>query len=188
MKQPKFALFFLFSALLITIFSCTKTGPVGATGATGPTGPTGPAGGTGATGPQGDTGVANVQYSKWINITWTKAPDASAVSNFITAPAITNQIVDSGIVLVYMKDSITNSPFLLPYIVSNAISSFVIQFSLQNNGGGFTISGSTPSPNPFGAADLHPKAQVRYVVVPPGVAISSSISYEKLSKMLNIEN
>ena len=185
MKQSKFASFFLLAAIIVTIFACTKTGP---TGATGPTGPTGPTGGTGPTGPQGDTGVANVRYSQWINITWTKAADASAFSNLITAPAITSQIIDSGIVLVYMKDSSNNSPFLLPYTVSSTVTTFVIQFKIQNNGGAISITGSAPSPNPIGVADVYQKAQVRYVVVPPGVAIPSSISYEKLSKMLNIVN
>lgn len=185
MKQPKFAPLLLMAVILVTVFACSKTGPSGATGATGPTGP---AGGTGPTGPQGDTGVANVQYSQWINITWTKAADASAVSDPINAPSITGQIIDSGIVLVYMKDSSNNQPFLLPYAVSNAITQFFIEFSIKNNGGGLTIFGTAPSIDPIGVADLYPQAQIRYVVVPPGVAISTNISYEKLASMLNIVN
>jgi len=190
MKQPKFAKSFLLAATLVTVFACTKTGPTGATGATGATGPTGPTGATGATGAQGDTGVANVQYSQWTDIIWTKAPSGSAVSQQISAAAITGQILDSGFVLVYIRaDSSVNSPDLLPYtaFVSGS-AAFVIESVFQADGGGLTIQSSTPIGIPLGAADIYPNAQVRYIVVPPGVAIPSSISYQKIYQMLHIVN
>lgn len=187
MKQPKFASLFLLAVILITIFACTKTGPQGATGATGATGPTG---GAGPTGPQGDTGVANVKYSQWTDVIWTKAPSGSAVSNLITAKGITSQILDSGIVLVYMRpDSATFSPFLLPYTqLISGEATFIIEAVFQSGGGGLTIQASTPVGVPVGAADIYPNAQVRYIAVPPGVAIPTNISYERIARMLNIVN
>jgi hypothetical protein len=187
MKQPKFASLLVIAAILFTVFACTKTGPTGATGPTGPTGGTGP---TGPTGPQGDTGVANVQYSQWTDIIWTAAPSGSATSQQISAKAITSQILDSGFVLVYIRsDSSVNSPYQLPYtaLVSGE-ATFVIEAVFQSGGGGLTIQASTPTGVPVGAADIYPNAQVRYIAVPPGVAIPTDISYEKISKMLNIVN
>jgi len=190
MKQSKFATFFLLAAILATVFACTKTGPTGATGATGPTGPTGPTGGTGATGPQGDTGVANVQYSQWTDIVWTKDPSGSATSQQISATGITNQILDSGFVLVYLRpDSSINSPYMLPYTAFvSGQAAFVIEAVFQSGGGGLTIQASTPIGIPLGAADIYPNAQVRYITVPPGVAIPTNISYEKISSLLHIVN
>jgi hypothetical protein len=184
MKQPKFTSLFLLAAILVTVFACSKTGPPGATGATGP------AGGTGPAGPQGDTGVANVKYSPWIDVIWTAAPTAAASSQQVSAAAITNQILDSGFILVYMRpDSSINSPYLLPYTAFvSGQAAFVIEAVIQAGGGNFAIQASIPIGIPLGAADIYPHAQVRYIVVPPGVAIPSNISYEKISKMLHIVN
>jgi hypothetical protein len=185
MKQPKFASFLLLAAILFTVFACTKTGPIGATGATGPTGGTGS---TGPTGPTGDTGVANVKYSQWTDIVWTKTPSGSATSQQISAAGITIQILDSGFVLVYLRsDSLSHAPYFLPYTAFvSGDASFVIEPVFQ--AAGLTIQASTPIGIPLGAADIYPKAQVRYIAVPPGVAIPSNISYERISKMLNIVN
>jgi hypothetical protein len=190
MKQPKFASLFLLAAILVTVFACTKSGPTGGTGATGPTGPTGPAGGTGPAGPQGDTGVANVRYSQWTDIIWTKAPTGAATSQQIVATGITNQILDSGFVLVYLRpDSSINSPYLLPYTAFvSGQAAFVVEAVIQAGGGSLALQASIPVGIPLGAADIYPNAQVRYITVPPGVAIPSNISYEKISRMLNIVN
>jgi hypothetical protein len=187
MKQPKYAPLLMLAAILFTIFSCTKTGPTGAIGATGPAGGTG---GVGPAGPQGDTGVANIKYSQWVDVAWTAAPSGAATSQQITAAGITSQILDSGFVLVYLRpDSSINSPYLLPYTAFvSGQASFVIEAVFQVNGGGLTIQSSIPVGVPLGAADIYPNAQVRYIAVPPGVAIPTDISYEKISKMLNIVN
>jgi len=189
MRQLKFASLLLIAAILFTVFSCTKTGPVGATGATGATGPTGGTGSTGPTGPKGDTGVANIKYSQWLKVTLHKTTSGGATSDLVVTPAITGQILDSGIVLVYMRPDSTSSPFSLPYtqFLGNDVL-FTVEAVFQLGGGGITIAASTPIGAPVGAADIYSDPQIRYVVVPPGVAIPSSISYEKISKMLNMEN
>lgn len=92
-------------------------GPTGATGATGATGPQGPAGPTGATGetgaqgPQGADGNANVQSFLLTN-------RSVALTGFTTfsIPAITQEIVDQGLVLVYFRISGSGTGyFSLPY-------------------------------------------------------------------------
>jgi hypothetical protein len=188
MKHKKFTVVSsLFAAVCLIIFSCTKTGP---TGPQGTQGVAGQAGTPGSQGAQGDTGVANVQYSQWIDISWiisTNVPGA-CYTNSIAAPAITGQIIDSGIVLVYLRyDSSTNTPNQLPYTFGQvAATSFTIQFSLQT--GGLIISSTAPATGTFGAADIDPNAQIRYVVVPPGVSLGNDYTYERIVPRLKMPN
>jgi len=191
MKHSKLVRLLLLAAFTFTVFACTKTGPTGATGATGPSGPAGSNGSTGATGATGDTGVANVKYSNWYQITWHTDGSGFAQSDTILAPAINTQIMDSGFVLTYMRADSSSTPFSLPYtqIISGS-ATFVIQAIIQDGGGGLSFQGSIPVGVPVGAADIYPSpgVQIRYIVVPPGVAIPNNISYEKVCKMLNIVN
>ncbi|MES2425644.1 MAG: hypothetical protein V4560_01680 [Bacteroidota bacterium] len=96
------------------------TGAVGSTGATGATGATGVAGATGATGAVGATGSTGATGA---------AGTAAAISSYVftnvgvqilgtstlAVPAITQTIVDQGVVLVYFRNTGTNSWFALPY-------------------------------------------------------------------------
>ena len=194
MKDKKNALvFFTLTALSMILFACTKTGPAGAQGAQGAQGIQGVAGAQGNPGnqgPQGDTGVANVQYSQWIDVEWIRSTNVTGAcyTNAITAPAITGQIIDSGIVLVYIRyDSSTNTPNLLPYTFGqNPATSFTIQFSLQS--GGLIISSTAPSTGTLGAADIDPNAQIRYIVVPPGVSLGNNYNYEYILSRFKILN
>jgi len=96
--------FLLVSLMAIMAVSCDKEGPEGPIG---PEGPVGPAGPTGQTGPPGS---ANVLYSDWVTTTaasWGTANIAlyNAIFNFDRqAPAITDQILNTGLVFVYMRD------------------------------------------------------------------------------------
>ena len=83
---------------LITMVSCTKTGPAGAAGA------------TGATGATGKAGPDSVQYSPWITlVTQEKFFDPyygdTVLVDTITAPGITASILSSGAVLGYLSAS-----------------------------------------------------------------------------------
>lgn len=191
MKHAKFATALsLTAAVLLIISSCTKTGPTGPAGAQGAAGAAGSAGTAGAQGNQGDTGVANVQYSQWADVVWHKSTSTpgAAFSDPITASAITNQILDSGIVLVYLRyDSSTNTPNILPYTFGqNPSTSFTFQFSLEV--GSLSILSTAPNMGSLGAADIDPNAQVRYIIVPPGVAIGSDYTYQKIAAKFKINN
>jgi hypothetical protein len=193
MKHAKFATALALTAAVVLIISCTKTGPTGpagAQGATGAAGSVGAAGAQGNPGAKGDTGVANVQYSEWVDVVWHKSTSTpgAAFSDAIAASAITNQILDSGIVLVYLRyDSSTNTPNILPYTFGqNPSTSFTFQFSLEV--GSLSILSSAPITGSLGAADIDPNAQIRYVIVPPGVAIGSDYTYEKIAAKFKIVN
>jgi len=86
--------------LVLGLSRCSKQGSAGATGATGPQGPVGPQG------PKGDTGIANIVYSKWDS-------SFAGTSAVWTVPAITQGILDSGTVLVYVWQS--GYVYPLPY-------------------------------------------------------------------------
>ena len=89
---------------LLWLGGCSKQGPVGPAGATGPAGPAGP---TGPTGPEGNANVVSMTF-----------PNISVPTNgtyTVTIPAITQSIVDSGVVDVYYKAAYTDEWIPLPY-------------------------------------------------------------------------
>ena len=78
-------------SLLFLLTNCKKGDP-------GPAGAIGPAGPTGAAGP---VGTANIIYSPWANVTFTGS--GTAYSAQITAPGITQSILDKGVVKTYFQ-------------------------------------------------------------------------------------
>ena len=93
MKRNFFPLLVACSFLLVCS-NCKKGDP-------GPAGATGPAGPTGSTGAIGPIGAANVIYSPWANVTFTGS--GTAWSALITAPGVTQDIMDKGVVKTYFK-------------------------------------------------------------------------------------
>ena len=207
-------------------FSCTKEGPEGPTGATGaqgpqggpgpagpqglpgPTGPAGPTGPVGPQGPAGPAGTANVIYSSW----FTYASLGTAIdSNFTdfgsarrairTAPGITASIIDNGIVLSYWRLPGNTAYSLLPYVFPLGTQNVIIT-QLPVVGKIFYISVLT---NPGGPVGLNGSGELRYVIIPGGVAGGrmserateingvvytetqlKSMSYSNLCRLLNI--
>jgi len=78
-------------SFLLLFANCKKGDP----GATGPAGPAGPAG------VAGPIGTANVIYSPWANVTFTGS--GTSYSALITAPGVTQDIMDKGVVKTYFK-------------------------------------------------------------------------------------
>ena len=90
-----------------------QTGQTGSQGPAGPEGPTGPQGPAGPQGPQGPAGEdgANIQSYLLVN----QSVTLTGFTKF-TIPAITQDIVDSGVVLVYFRTTgSTTGYFALPY-------------------------------------------------------------------------
>lgn len=86
-------------------------GPQGPEGPTGPQGPTGPAGPQGPTGSTGADGTMSVKSYLLIN----KSVTLTGFTNF-AIPAITQDIVDSGVVLAYFRTTgSTGAYYALPY-------------------------------------------------------------------------
>jgi len=81
MKRPA-QLFMVLLCLVTSMYSCSKTGATGATGA---------------------TGTANVMYSNWSNLNMSFNTSDSAYEQTITADSLTQAVLDSGLVLSYIK-------------------------------------------------------------------------------------
>ena len=134
---------FLFAGIAWLAIGCSK-------GTTGPQGPVGPA------------GPDSVVHSNWITLNMTKtvsAPGDTIYSQSLSAPAITQRILDSGIILTYLSFVDNNG-------VTNVFSASAY----------FAYEGFSP-----GAIDLisfndYSQSQYRYVVVPGTIAGGNIVS------------
>ncbi|MBN8850907.1 MAG: hypothetical protein BGO55_29595 [Sphingobacteriales bacterium 50-39] len=105
------ASFLCVTVLALSIVSCKKGDP-GPAGATGPAGPAGANGAAGPAGPAGSAGSANVIYSDWFTPTSYTKDTVFGIwgFNYIqTATDITQNILDTGTVIVYAKLNQYNS-------------------------------------------------------------------------------
>jgi hypothetical protein len=145
-------------------------GPAGATGQAGPQGVAGPAGTqgpAGPAGPQGPEGAANVISSDWKSLTWTEAPPFS--TSTVTAPEITESVLNQGTVLLYWRTTPTGTSIkLMPTPVYNTTTGelgYIIDYSIRI--GSLLVFHGVPSGTLSGAATAFPNATVRYIVIPP---------------------
>ena len=120
MKNMKTSIYyFLLIALPLFIISCSKEGPAGPAG---PAGPQGTAGAAGAGGPAGPAGTANVIYSGWLDVAF--LPDTIMVGNVVVdtagyysdlaATKLTNTILSSGDIKVYVNLGTAAAPVVFP--------------------------------------------------------------------------
>jgi len=104
------------------VAACSKDGdqgPIGPQGAQGEQGPAGPQGEDGQDGADGETGTANVIYSDWIVSEFEDDIIATASSFNVDAPELTQEIMDTGVILSYGKDEFAfngTAVYQLPYI------------------------------------------------------------------------
>jgi len=154
-------------SLALAVIACSK-GPTGAQGAQGVQGPQGP---------QGVTGTANVIYSAWFPAdstgwdTLTYAPSYGAYATFDkAAPGITQPIIDSGVVLAYMKgdptSGLSNDVFPLPYSIGIGYGFTDLWDFVLNAPGNirFLYKSDYPwDPGHLGSISF------RYVIIPGGV-------------------
>lgn len=149
----------------------------------GPQGPAGPAGETGAQGPAGPqgptgaTGTANVIYSNWQAAgTWQTVNVFGVNRSYIdiNAPRLTQEILDRGVVLVYVKLTTDNNQVRqLPVTVYAQFTEELIDFSLIVNR---IRVWSTPIKPPVPPSSNY---EFRYVLIPGGQA--GRMSYETLT-------
>ena len=180
MKQKHFLRFPLFTlGVILVLFGCSKQGP---TGATGPQGTQGPAGSAGIAGPKGDTGTANVMYSDWFTPDVYIKDTVFGTYHFYydkAVSAITQELLDSGIVLTYGKlDGYTGSiwpmnqvslmPITLVYKVGATI--YTDSWSALVTAGNLRIQ-FTNDKNYYNS--VSPDNQFRYVIIPGGVKTAS---------------
>jgi hypothetical protein len=160
-----------FLSLVLLATSCQK-------GDTGPEGPQGPAGPAGPQGPKGDTGVANVIYSAWLDVTYQPITDTVAgvvdtVSWFtlIPAPKLSLDILNKGDVKVYINVDIPGDPaiFPLPYFDGEVIINPLYYLN--------TIQLVSNFPANTTGTGANKRRQYRYVLIPGGAAARSNINW-----------
>jgi len=175
----------------LVIASCSKEGPAGPAGAAGPAGPAGPAG---SAGPKGDTGVANVIYSTWLDATYiADTVHNGAVIDTIgfyydaTVPKLTNAILTTGEIKVYLNlgtaatPGIVPLPYFDPYFGISINPTFTTSLiDLYSN-----LNVSTYTDQTSGQK----RQQWRYILIPGGKPARSAIdwnNYAEVKKYLNL--
>lgn len=160
----------LAGVMVVAAVSCTgDRGPVGPEGPEGPQGPTGP------TGPQGPTGTANVIFSAWTTvanmtaITDTIIDGSNLKITHFTAPELTSQILDEGVVLVYLRFS--SGTWNLPYTSDAGGKPNTIDFIAKPG----DIILSRFSFDDSGSVSFSLALQFRYVLIPGGVPAGANI-------------
>jgi hypothetical protein len=148
-------------AVAIVFTSCTKTGQIGLQG------PQGPQGNPGATGSQGNTGTANVIYSEW---------DSSFTGTSVvwSVPAITQGVLDSAVILVYVKQE--TAIFQLPYDNLNGSGFYLNDLMFVGQIQIYCSTGYTLKDFAF-----------RYVIIPGGVAANYvHKDYQEISTLFKL--
>jgi hypothetical protein len=192
------------------------TGPKGDTGLAGTNGTNGAVGATGPAGAVGATGTANVIYSAWIDrpfpgtgsTAWTSGNFGTATrANFptyscsLSAPKLTPEIIDKGVIMVYMKPFAAFIGALpLPHEASsiNSIDSSPLgmRYSFTPLGNGtIVISAKNVYPALSSGTWQTPSTdeQFRYVIIPGGVPAGRTANvdlndYEAVKKYYNLKD
>ena len=123
-------LYVLFFAVMLLVAACSKTGPAGASGAPGPQGPAGP---------------DSVLHAAWITLQMSfdsvqSSTGDSVFSQILPAGSITQQILDSGLVLTYLSyvdstgstQEVNAAPYFNPELFqvgSISLTSYIVNWS-----------------------------------------------------------
>ncbi|SHI52143.1 collagen-like triple helix repeat-containing protein [Pseudozobellia thermophila] len=186
---------------MLAIVSCSKDGEDGDIGPQGPQGEqgsAGPQGEAGAQGEQGEPGTANVIYSDWFDSPIVDDDDnieASTANGTVDVAGLSEELVETGTVLVYGKITSNNNVYALPYLGNQGVSYYyyfdegIINIRLA------TVDGSNIGAPLF---DTY-----RYVLIPGGVEAGdgiggvtskasaidfSTLSYEEVVSRFNISD
>lgn len=194
------------SALL---YSCK--GPAGEAGATGPQGPAGPA---------GPAGSPNVIYSSWFKLNPASSwRDTAAFYSYgsryavKTASAVTQSIIDQGVVLSYAKWTIPAGTTPAQKVMDPQLLPALIEFPVSTTAAAVFGFNFFPAPGKIFytsycyidayalPASLLVDVEYRYIIIPGGVAASriisgpakgytvqqlKSLTYAQASALLNI--
>ena len=189
MKINYSKLFVVLFAITLFLSNCGKKGDPGAPG---------PAGETGAAGPQGskgDTGVANVFYSPWLDVTFlpdtihkgSKIDTLGFYSN-ISAPKLDINILSQGEIKMYVNLQNSKDPAVspLPYVDNFSGISITPTFIVQNINVYSNIDASTVTQS--GIKYL----QYRYIFIPGSSAVQRKMvdfnNYNEVKKFYGIKD
>ncbi|MES1214140.1 MAG: hypothetical protein ABUT20_01385 [Bacteroidota bacterium] len=184
-------------------------GTNGTNGTDGTNGTNGTNGADGATGPQGPAGTANVIYSNWFtNDEFSQGWADSTIYSTLTtdpeniiraikyAPDITDGILDSGLVLSYVRSVSQISPQLLPWNFSfdDGGGLAYYQMNLVPQVGGILYYMTNQTTHSISVTSFAPGSgfSYRYIIIPGGVLATGrrmnpkAMSYSEVCKTYNI--
>jgi len=166
-------------------------GPIGPAGPQGEQGPAGQDGADGQDGAQGETGSANVIYSDWIDSGFENDITDGFDAFNIDAPEITQEILDTGIILVYAR-STTNTIYQVPVTFYGFLNESY--FFRIINAGTLNIGVEGIGTNNIGEPFLNDV--FRYVIIPGGQQTTgkqtppdyTKMSYDEIAKLFGIKD
>lgn len=171
--------------MMLSVIACKK-------GEQGDIGPAGVAGAKGAKGTTGDKGAADSKgmiSSDWIAVKGTDWRISTVANTYFvsyTAPGLTVDIVNKGMIYVYMKQE-TNARMVdgLPYVNITTGLRFYSLIGLSN--GVPTIQFYQSVTPPSSTFSTTTNVSFRYVVVPAGARIANIdwTNYDEVKKALN---
>jgi hypothetical protein len=183
----------------IMIISCKgedgAVGPAGAKGDTGAQGAAGAQGAKGDKGDKGDAGTANVIYSDWIAIPATPFDKGGNYKEYsISAPKITKDVFDKGIVYAYARSGGSASAFQLPFY-NNLQANMVYDCRVRIAQGWFIYNETWAGSGAVNSTWINTEktgyfSHIRYVIIPGGatarVASVDYTDYESVKKYYNL--
>jgi len=130
-------------------------------------------------GDKGDTGTANVQFSNWLDVTFTPAKnsngDTVAWTATLNAAAITKTILDSGTVKVYVNAGTAASPAIFPLPITDLYAlSGVENLNLYFTVGKINLY-ATDDASTFTSSGAK-SWQYRYVIIPGSKNIGGRVN------------
>ncbi len=182
--QSRRSLFSIITAFVLGAFlfvACSaEDGETGPTGPAGPAGPQGAQGDQGPQGEQGDPGTANVIYSDWIDSEFDANIIATGSSFDIDAPDMTQEIIDSGVIMVFGRNiPVIGTPdvFQLPHVSNDNRYFFSAEDAEQ-----LRITVSSTEGASVGTTFFE---DYRYVLIPGGQPATNPVSksYVDFSKL-----
>jgi hypothetical protein len=156
-------------------------GCTGDDGAVGPAGAKGDTGAQGAGGAKGDAGTANVIYSEWLEVPETKTNSANNELKSVdfVAAKITQEIIDNGVILAYVKSGdnqpVTQLSYTTNFWNTNG-TSILGSYSLYANAalGKITFYQRWITPGTIPSEWINFKGSIinrfRYVIIPKGLS------------------
>jgi hypothetical protein len=141
----------------------------------------------GKDGAQGPPGTANVIYSSWF-LTGNGWDTTGALANYVAvaffdkaAAQITQAVIDSGVVLAYMKgdpNTTGNEVFPLPYSVGHSYSYIDLWDFVLNSPGNIRFLYKSTSPLQVSALST---IYFRYIIIPGGVPGGRMLNPRKMT-------
>jgi hypothetical protein len=179
------------SLLAVGVMFISCKGDEGAVGPGGAKGDAGAQGTAGAKGDKGDAGTANVIYSEWISIPATPFGKTSTEKEYsISAPKITKDVFDKGIVYSYARSGGSASAYQLPLLFPG-----LYNCSVRISQGWFFYAETWAGPGAVNSAWINSEktnyfSHIRYVIIPSGVAARIAsldyTDYEAVKKHYNL--